>query len=120
MLCHDTCYNIVFLFILVQCKHGHIYNKFSWGNIKSLWDTPRQAGLDVRQHIIDYYRCNPSLSLTHTHSLSLSTHTLQQLEDSFKMSVIADACAADNDRNSFDAKMFKESCGRCYIEKSRF
>lgn len=40
----------------VQATAGHVYNKFSWGNQLSLWDQPRQAGLDVRQRIIDYYR----------------------------------------------------------------
>ncbi|WIA17248.1 hypothetical protein OEZ85_014121 [Tetradesmus obliquus] len=37
-------------------KAGHIYNKFSWGNLASLWSQPRAAGIDVRQRIIDYYR----------------------------------------------------------------
>lgn len=43
--------------VCVQCRAGHVYNKFSWGNLKSLWEQPRQAGLDVRQKIIDFYRC---------------------------------------------------------------
>jgi hypothetical protein len=41
----------------LQSKSGHIYNKFSWGNLDSLWTQPRAAGIDVRQRIIDYYRC---------------------------------------------------------------
>jgi secreted Zn-dependent insulinase-like peptidase len=33
-----------------------VYSKFSWGNLLSLWEAPRQAGLDVRAAIIDYYK----------------------------------------------------------------
>jgi hypothetical protein len=40
----------------LQSKPRHIYNKFSWGNLASLWTQPHAAGIDVRQHIIDYYR----------------------------------------------------------------
>ena len=32
-----------------------MYRKFSWGNKRSLWDGPRQAGVDVRSEIIKYY-----------------------------------------------------------------
>ncbi|KAI8472962.1 MAG: Metalloenzyme, LuxS/M16 peptidase-like protein [Monoraphidium minutum] len=36
-------------------KPGHVYSKFSWGNKKSLWDEPREAGLDVRSELLEYY-----------------------------------------------------------------
>jgi hypothetical protein len=45
------------LCVALQCRPGHVYNKFSWGNALSLWEKPREAGLDVRQSIIDFYRC---------------------------------------------------------------
>jgi nardilysin len=35
---------------------GHLYRKFSWGNRRSLWDVPREAGVDVRAALLDYYR----------------------------------------------------------------
>ncbi len=35
---------------------GHLYQKFSWGNRKSLWDMPREAGVDVRAALLQYYR----------------------------------------------------------------
>jgi secreted Zn-dependent insulinase-like peptidase len=33
-----------------------VYNKFSWGNKKSLWEEPAAKGLDVRQELLDYYK----------------------------------------------------------------
>lgn len=38
-----------------QSKPGHVYNKFSWGNKKSLWEEPAQQGLDVRAELLKYY-----------------------------------------------------------------
>ncbi|GFR39667.1 hypothetical protein Agub_g138, partial [Astrephomene gubernaculifera] len=37
-------------------RPGHIYRKFSWGNKASLWEQPRQAGIDVRQRLLEYYK----------------------------------------------------------------
>ncbi|KXZ55212.1 hypothetical protein GPECTOR_3g355 [Gonium pectorale] len=37
-------------------RPGHIYRKFSWGNRASLWERPRQAGIDVRQRLLEYYQ----------------------------------------------------------------
>ena len=45
-------------------KPGHIYNKFSWGNRKSLFDEPKARGVAVRDELVQYYRyCRPSLTL---------------------------------------------------------
>lgn len=41
--------------VRVQSRPGHPYRQFSWGNKKSLWDQPLAAGLNIRQHIRDYY-----------------------------------------------------------------
>jgi len=38
-------------------KSGHIYNKFSWGNRKSLFDEPKARGVAVRDELVQYYRC---------------------------------------------------------------
>ncbi|KAG2448487.1 hypothetical protein HYH02_006378 [Chlamydomonas schloesseri] len=37
-------------------RPGHVYNKFSWGNRKSLWEVPQAAGLDVRERLLQYYK----------------------------------------------------------------
>ncbi|KAL0048825.1 hypothetical protein WJX82_000128 [Trebouxia sp. C0006] len=37
-------------------KSGHIYNKFSWGNRKSLFDEPKARGVAVRDELVQYYR----------------------------------------------------------------
>ncbi|KAG2444954.1 hypothetical protein HXX76_001690 [Chlamydomonas incerta] len=37
-------------------RPGHVYNKFSWGNRKSLWETPQAAGVDVRERLLEYYK----------------------------------------------------------------
>ena len=37
-------------------KAGHVYQKFSWGNSKSLWDDPKAAGVDIRKDLVAYYR----------------------------------------------------------------
>jgi hypothetical protein len=34
---------------------GHLYRKFSWGNRRSLWDAPREAGVDVRAALLDHH-----------------------------------------------------------------
>ena len=34
---------------------GHVFNQFSWGNRKSLYDEPRAAGIPVRDRIVEYY-----------------------------------------------------------------
>ncbi|MEW5302568.1 MAG: hypothetical protein WDW38_002287 [Sanguina aurantia] len=47
-------------------KPGHIYNRFTWGNKKSLWDDPRAAGIDVRERVLAYYKqqyCAERMSL---------------------------------------------------------
>ena len=36
---------------------GHILNRFSWGNELSLKAKPQQKGIDVRQGLLDYYKC---------------------------------------------------------------
>lgn len=40
----------------LQAKPGHIYNRFTWGNKRSLWDEPRAAGIDVRERVLAYYK----------------------------------------------------------------
>lgn len=35
---------------------GHPYQKFAWGNRKSLWEDPHAAGIDVRKDLVAYYR----------------------------------------------------------------
>ncbi|KAL3144870.1 hypothetical protein ABBQ38_001970 [Trebouxia sp. C0009 RCD-2024] len=35
---------------------GHIYNKFSWGNRRSLFDEPKAQGIAVRDELVKYYR----------------------------------------------------------------
>ena len=35
---------------------GHIYNKFSWGNRRSLFDEPIAQGVAVRDELVKYYR----------------------------------------------------------------
>lgn len=35
---------------------GHIYNKFSWGNRRSLFDKPKAQGIAVRDELVKYYR----------------------------------------------------------------
>lgn len=29
---------------------------FSWGNKASLWDTPKSAGINVRERVLEHYR----------------------------------------------------------------
>ena len=36
---------------------GHILNRFAWGNTASLKSQPTAAGVDVRQGLLQYYRC---------------------------------------------------------------
>ncbi|GAX76258.1 hypothetical protein CEUSTIGMA_g3702.t1 [Chlamydomonas eustigma] len=36
-------------------EEGHIYRSFSWGNKKSLWDEPREAGINIRDQIFQHY-----------------------------------------------------------------
>jgi nardilysin len=36
-------------------REGHVFNKFSWGNKRSLWDGPEAAGVDVRARLLEYY-----------------------------------------------------------------
>jgi hypothetical protein len=38
---------------------GHVYRKFSWGNLKSLIEMPKSKGKDPRQEVMDYYRSPP-------------------------------------------------------------
>lgn len=45
----------------LQAVAGHVYTKFSWGNMKSLWQDPVDKGLDVRQQLMNYYRWVASL-----------------------------------------------------------
>lgn len=40
-----------------QARPGHVYRQFFWGNRASLWEQPRQAGVDVRARLLEYYRC---------------------------------------------------------------
>ncbi|KAK9797401.1 hypothetical protein WJX73_004607 [Symbiochloris irregularis] len=37
-------------------RSGHPYKTFFWGNMKSLWQDPRDRGVDVRQELQAYYR----------------------------------------------------------------
>lgn len=39
-----------------HCVKGHIYQGFSWGNKKSLWDLPKDSRVDVRSEIMKHYR----------------------------------------------------------------
>ncbi len=55
-----------------QARPGHPYRQFSWGNKKSLWDQPLAAGLDIRQHIQDYYK------QVHSHMLALASGAHQR------------------------------------------
>ena len=41
-------------------RPGHPYQKFPWGNRKSLWEDPTAAGTDVRKDLVAYYRCVPA------------------------------------------------------------
>ena len=34
---------------------GHFYRKFSWGNVKSLRDTPRENGIDIISRLRQFY-----------------------------------------------------------------
>lgn len=36
---------------------GHMFRKFTWGNRKSLVEQPAASGIDVRQRLLDYYKC---------------------------------------------------------------
>jgi hypothetical protein len=38
-------------------RQGHIYRKFTWGNRKSLVALPAEQGVDVRERLVQYYRC---------------------------------------------------------------
>ena len=40
-------------------RPGHPYRRFFWGNLKSLWQGPKAAGVDVRQELVAYYRWVP-------------------------------------------------------------
>ena len=35
---------------------GHVFQQFSWGNRKSLYDEPRAAGVPIRDEIVRYYK----------------------------------------------------------------
>ena len=37
-------------------KDGHIYQKFTWGNRKSLVEIPASKKIDVRSELIQYYK----------------------------------------------------------------
>ena len=37
-------------------KAGHLYRKFTWGNRKSLVEQPKEAGIDVRKRLVEYYK----------------------------------------------------------------
>ena len=37
-------------------REGHLYQKFTWGNRKSLVEQPAEAGIDVRQRLLSYYK----------------------------------------------------------------
>jgi nardilysin len=39
---------------------GHIYQGFSWGNKKSLWDQPRASHVDIRSEILNHYKSHYS------------------------------------------------------------
>ena len=39
-------------------REGHLFRKFGWGNRKSLVEDPAAAGLDVREALLAYYRCD--------------------------------------------------------------
>ena len=53
IICHQITDNLIFG--PRQARPGHMYRKFSWGNKRSLWDTPREAGVEVRGEILKYY-----------------------------------------------------------------
>lgn len=42
-------------------QKGHLYQKFSWGNRKSLVEQPSAAGIDVRKRLFSYYKSVLSL-----------------------------------------------------------
>eukprot|EP00873_Tetraselmis_striata_P042477 jgi/Tetstr1/462741/TSEL_000701.t1 len=37
-------------------RPGHVYQKFTWGNKKSLWDKPTEEGVDIRAELLKYYK----------------------------------------------------------------
>ena len=37
-------------------KEGHTYQKFTWGNRKSLVELPASRGIDVRSALVQYYK----------------------------------------------------------------
>jgi len=37
-------------------KPGHLYRKFTWGNRKSLIEQPGDAGIAVRERLVEYYK----------------------------------------------------------------
>lgn len=37
------------------CEPSHPYSKFGTGNLKTLWDTPRSKGLDVREELLKFH-----------------------------------------------------------------
>lgn len=37
-------------------EEGHLYQKFTWGNYKSLVADPAEAGIDVRKRLLAFYR----------------------------------------------------------------
>ena len=39
-------------------RAGHLYRHFTWGNRKSLVVQPAEAGIDVRQRLLSYYKCD--------------------------------------------------------------
>ena len=46
-------------------RGGHMYQKFTWGNRKSLVTQPAQRGVDVRARLVDYYKCASLKPLSH-------------------------------------------------------
>ncbi len=37
-------------------RDGHLYRKFTWGNRRSLIQQPSEAGIDVRERLLEYYK----------------------------------------------------------------
>ncbi|GMH33878.1 hypothetical protein BSKO_01712 [Bryopsis sp. KO-2023] len=50
----DDCRGYQLLFH--TCKRGHLYDRFQWGNKKSLWTEPREKGLDIRSELMKHYK----------------------------------------------------------------
>ena len=59
-------------------REGHPLHTFMWGNKRSLWDSPHEAGIDVRARIIEHYR--QQYSSSRMRLVMLSGHSLDELQ----------------------------------------